>query len=145
MFRLTRDCSGALAAGLGSGKQATSLYTREFTLGRGHSHCSMCGKGFIQTMQLSKHQLVHNFLTEQSFKSKKNLRRHQHTLTGERPVTYSVCGKGFTRSSALLRHRHVYPGERPFTYTVCGIAFIVYRILLITNLFALIRDNWSLI
>ncbi|XP_041031536.1 uncharacterized protein LOC121270289 [Carcharodon carcharias] len=43
--------------------------------------------------------------------------------TGERPITYSVCEKGFTNSSQLLKHQRVHTGERPFTCSECGKAF----------------------
>ncbi|XP_078425901.1 uncharacterized protein LOC144697778 [Cetorhinus maximus] len=93
--------------------------------------CSVCGRGFSQSSDLSEHKCRHNGMKPwkcgecgKGFKSPSDLESHWRTHTGEKPFTCSECGKGFTRSSYLLIHQRVHTGERPFTCSKCGKGFI---------------------
>lgn len=73
--------------------------------------CTVCGQGFSQKMNLSRHMQRHTGekphacqLCPMRFNQKCNLERHVRSHTGERPFHCAFCPKSFNSKSNLNRH-----------------------------------------
>ncbi|XP_075769271.1 uncharacterized protein LOC142821616 isoform X2 [Pelodiscus sinensis] len=49
--------------------------------------------------------------------------KHERAQTGEKPYSYSDCGKSFSHKSHLVIHRRVHTGEKLFSCSDCGKRF----------------------
>ncbi|XP_068122577.1 zinc finger protein 585A-like isoform X2 [Hyperolius riggenbachi] len=106
-----------------SGKPRRLSGERNFT-------CGQCGKSFLRSMDLAKHEKAHT--EEKTYACNicgKNFRRHTSLLiharihTGERPYECTQCGKSFVQRQHLTTHQRTHTGEKPFQCIDCGKGF----------------------
>ncbi|PIO40719.1 hypothetical protein AB205_0033900 [Aquarana catesbeiana] len=50
---------------------------------------------------------------------------HQRIYMGERPYSYTECGKCFVQKDYLLKYQKIHIGERPYSCSECGKCFIM--------------------
>jgi Putative transcriptional repressor regulating G2/M transition len=60
-----------------------------------------------------------------SFTEQSGLKRHQHIHSGERPYKCDFCNKSFSVQGSLKVHERIHSGERPYSCDVCNQSFIV--------------------
>ncbi|KAM4796280.1 LOW QUALITY PROTEIN: uncharacterized protein WCC33_001433 [Rhinophrynus dorsalis] len=98
--------------------------------GEKHFSCGQCGKSFLRSTDLAKHEKAHT--DERTFTCNicgKNFRRHTSLLiharihTGERPYQCTECGKSFVQRQHLTTHQRTHTGEKPFQCIECGKGF----------------------
>ena len=80
-----------------SGKMKNELATIKKPLS-----CFECGKAFISTSKLKRHERIHN---------------------GEKPFSCSMCDKKFSQAAHLKIHERTHTGEKPFSCSMCGKKF----------------------
>ncbi|XP_062829458.1 zinc finger protein 883-like isoform X2 [Anolis carolinensis] len=89
-----------------------------------------CGKSFIQSSHLVKHERCHSGREPykcqecgKCFASSSNLVTHKRLHTGEKPYQCQDCGKCFAYSSDLVKHKRLHIGEKPYQCRECGKCF----------------------
>uniref|UniRef100_H9GGA1 Uncharacterized protein n=1 Tax=Anolis carolinensis TaxID=28377 RepID=H9GGA1_ANOCA len=89
-----------------------------------------CGKSFIQSSQLVKHERCRTGQEPyrcqecgKRFAYSSQLVTHKRHHTGEKPYQCQECGKCFAGSSSLLRHKRLHTGEKPYQCQECGKCF----------------------
>uniref|UniRef100_A0A673UTN6 Zinc finger protein 8 n=1 Tax=Suricata suricatta TaxID=37032 RepID=A0A673UTN6_SURSU len=84
--------------------------------------CTLCGKGFLQSSHLIRHQVTHTRdgspgrnrrRLEQSFARGSHLARHQHTCAGESPGGGVKAGQPPSRALALFDIREIMQEKNP--------------------------------
>ncbi|XP_061925191.1 zinc finger protein 568-like [Entelurus aequoreus] len=92
--------------------------------------CSVCGKTFISSANLTSHLASHN--KEKRFRCNtcgkffyqpSHLLAHEAIHRGDRPFKCPECGKTFGRASHLKTHQRLHTGEKPFKCSFCNKAF----------------------
>lgn len=56
-------------------------------------------------------------------KKVRDLKKHMHSHTGERPHICNFCQKGFTSPYALKVHTRQHTNERPYVCKICSSAY----------------------
>ncbi|XP_067321388.1 zinc finger protein 436-like [Anolis sagrei] len=90
-----------------------------------------CGKSFIQSSHLLKHDIFHTGQEScrfqecgKCFACSSQLMSHKRHHTGEKPYQCQECGKCFSYSSHLVRHKRLHTGEKPYQCQECGKCFV---------------------
>ncbi|XP_067870054.1 zinc finger protein 585A-like [Heterodontus francisci] len=83
--------------------------------------CEDCEKGFNYPSELEAHQ--HSHTGKRPFTC--SMCGNARTFTVMRPFTCSECEKTFKSRCDMVRHQRTHTGERPFTCTECGKGFIL--------------------
>ncbi|XP_033639003.1 uncharacterized protein LOC117299562 [Asterias rubens] len=111
---------------------ASSLirHVRQAHPGRKPYSCKICGKGFLNLFNLTRHGSCHVLATTAISK--------ESSFSVERLHTYDVecrfCGQTLPDASSLKIHvRQAHPGEKPYSCMSCGTGF--------SNAFSLKRHN----
>ena len=60
---------------------------------------------------------------KQTFKTKRNMRRHLVIHTCEKSYECDICGKAFRRKFDWKRHTRIHKGEKPYVCVICEKAF----------------------
>ena len=71
-------------------------------------------------------QVYSSNVCNKSFTLHSNLKAHQHTHSGERPLTCDVCNKLFTQQGNLKAHQHTHSGEHLLTCDKCNNSFTLH-------------------
>ncbi|XP_062829498.1 zinc finger protein 436 isoform X2 [Anolis carolinensis] len=89
-----------------------------------------CGKSFIQSSHLLKHEIFHTGQEPyqrqeygECFVYSSDLVKHKTLQTGDKPYQCQECGKCFTSSSHLVSHKRLHTGEKPYQCQECGKCF----------------------
>ncbi|XP_015229876.1 PREDICTED: zinc finger protein with KRAB and SCAN domains 1-like [Cyprinodon variegatus] len=69
--------------------------------------CTICGQGFYERDQWTRHMRIHRKIDGKVDKS----------------FTCDICGKRLTRSDGYQKHLRVHTGEKPYSCHVCGRSF----------------------
>ncbi|MCP9259257.1 hypothetical protein DINM_001405 [Dirofilaria immitis] len=92
--------------------------------------CETCGKGFISSSALTRHNPVHTGerpfkcdVCGKSFNQRGNLKSHSLIHTGVKPYKCDVCGQSFNLQGNLNRHSLIHTGVKPYKCDVCGNSF----------------------
>ncbi|KAM6472215.1 uncharacterized protein PHA67_004291 [Liasis olivaceus] len=95
------------------------------TEGRQHE-CSQCGKCLSTRRNLKLHQRSHTgekpykcFQCGKCFSQAGCLKTHQRFHTGEKPYKCSQCGKYFRQAGYLKTHQRFHTGEKPYKCSHC--------------------------
>ncbi|KAM4622325.1 uncharacterized protein O3C94_020149 [Discoglossus pictus] len=88
---------------------------------KGKEESSECGKYFVNTTSLLKHQRVPKrnkpfacSKCEKRFTQKCHLIRHKNLHKGDKPFACFECEKRFTQKCHLIRHKNLHRGDKPF-------------------------------
>jgi predicted SprT family Zn-dependent metalloprotease len=105
--------------------------------------CSICGKQFLQAVQLRKHMINHAeeesssmsadlssmpplefpyscYVCRRHFLFANDLRRHLVSHSDERPHSCVVCKRAFKREDDLAKHMKTHRDVRPYECEACG-------------------------
>ncbi|KAJ8289766.1 hypothetical protein GJAV_G00005100 [Gymnothorax javanicus] len=89
--------------------------------------CSDCGRSFVSSTALRRHQRQHTGEVSLSceccnrcFKDESSLRSHRRIHSGEKPYQCPRCPKRFSLKHQLDTHYRVHTGEKPFECRLCG-------------------------
>ncbi|KAG6459655.1 hypothetical protein O3G_MSEX011491 [Manduca sexta] len=95
--------------------------------------CTLCDKRYKDSSNLKRHinrnhhlQRERNFVCEhcgKGFYSRRDIRVHMRTHTGETPYVCNICSKSFAQTSTLLRHKLRHAGTKSHSCPTCSKAF----------------------
>ena len=97
----------------------------------GSAKCTVCGKSFSSTGNLSRHMRTHSDVRPfpcphcpKRFRQNAHLKKHVRTHTGEKPFECEYCGRKFTQKVTLIGHvRAKHTKEKPFGCQICDKRF----------------------